>query len=159
MKSIVFGFALSVASASQFPVNLWLTLPQSCDCHLCPKPSPSYFSSQAACNFFSVRNADYSYVHSEAMVLPLMTVPHPRTLRQMHTIPYHIWKGNHIRIAPLGPPPPDTSSSIAQIHHLQSLVSSPFSRTVNCLLPGSVLSLFVSSIFLCHAGFILYSSW
>lgn len=110
----------------------------------CPRPSPSYFSSQAACNLFSVRDLDYSYLHSEAVVLSLMMLPYPRPLQQMHTVPYHIWKGNYIGLPPWTLHP--------QTHHLQSHFSSPFSRTVNCLLPSSVLSLLVPGPFLCFLG-------
>lgn len=60
----------------------------------------------------------------------------------MHTVPYHIWKGNHIRIAPLDSPPPDTSSSI-------TLLISLFKDSVNCLLSSSVLSILVPGPFLC----------
>lgn len=144
MKSVVFGFALSVTSASQFPVNLWLTLPQ-----LWLSPSV-----QDLHHLTSPLRQPVTYFLSGTLTISMYTLrpwcyPWRRCLTQDpcdRCIPSHTTYG---KVTISGLPP---WALHPQTYHLQSLVSSPFSRTVNCLLPSSVLSLFVSGIFLCFLG-------
>lgn len=144
MKSVVFGFALSVANASQFPVSLWLTLPQLW-------LSPSI---QDLHHLTSPLRQPVTYFLSGTLTIPTYTLrqwcyPWWRFLMQDpcdRCTPSHTTYG---KVTISGLPP---WTLYPQIHHLQSHVTSPFSRTVNWLLPGSVLSLFIPGIFLCFLG-------
>lgn len=137
MKSVVFGFALSVASASQFPVNLCLSL-----------------SVQDLHHLTSPLRQPVTYFPSGTLTIPTYTLRqwcYPRwcCLTQNpcnRCTPSHTTYGK-VTISGL---PPWTLHP--QTHHLQWHFSSPFSRTVNCLLPSSVLSLLVPGPFLCFLG-------